>query len=314
MHYSVLLQESLLGLSINADGFYVDGTFGRGGHSAEVLKLLSDQGHLMAFDKDADAIAFGREKFSDDKRLSLQHASFADMKSVLAEHNMLGKVDGILLDLGVSSPQLDVADRGFSFLRDGPLDMRMDNSSGQTVAQWLAIAERWEIKKVLHVYGEEKFAALIAKKIVERRDEHPFITTLDLADFIEAIIPKKVQMQSKKHAATRSFQALRIHINKELEDLENLLADVVEMLKPGGRLVVISFHSLEDRIVKHFIRDQERGPILPRNIPIIELKRDEHVKSVGKKKAIKASIDELDENIRSRSAVMRVAEKVAATT
>lgn len=308
MHYSVLLQEAISALSINADGFYVDGTFGRGGHSSEVLKHLSDQGHLMAFDKDQDAIDFGQKKFAADARLSLQHASFADMKSVVDENNMLGKVDGILLDLGVSSPQLDEADRGFSFLRDGPLDMRMDNSSGQTVAQWLAVAERWEIKKVLHVYGEEKFAALIAKKIVERRDEHPFVTTLDLANFIEAIIPKKVQMKSKKHAATRSFQALRIFINGELEDLENLLRDVVDMLKPGGRLAVISFHSLEDRIVKVFIREQERGPQLPRNIPIIELQREPHVKSVGK--AIKASVDELDVNVRSRSAIMRIAEKV----
>ena len=311
MHYSVLLQESLSALSINADGFYVDGTFGRGGHSGEVLKLLSENGRLMAFDKDAAAISFGQEKFANDKRLLLQHASFADMKSVLDEHGMLGKVDGILLDLGVSSPQLDEADRGFSFLRDGPLDMRMDNTSGQTVAEWLAVAEQWEIKKVLHVYGEEKFAALIAKKIVERREEQPFVRTLDLANFIEAIIPKKVQMKSNKHAATRSFQALRIHINKELEDLENLLADVLLMLKPGGRLAVISFHSLEDRIVKHYIREQERGPQLPRNIPIIDMKRDAHIKSVGK--AIKASIDELDENVRSRSAIFRIAEKVAAT-
>jgi 16S rRNA (cytosine1402-N4)-methyltransferase len=300
----------LTAISINAEGLYVDGTFGRGGHSSEVLQCLSEQGRLMAFDKDLDAIEFGKQRFLGDERLSLVHASFADMKAVIEERGLLGKVDGILLDLGVSSPQLDEAGRGFSFLRDGPLDMRMDNTSGQSVAEWLAEAERWEIKKVLHVYGEEKFAALIAKKIVERRDEQPFTTTLDLADFIEAIIPKKVQVKSKKHAATRSFQALRIHINKELEDLENLLKDVLSILKPGGRLAVISFHSLEDRIVKHFIRAQEKGPTLPRNIPIIELKRDDHMISVGK--AIKASVEELDENIRSRSAVLRIAEKVVA--
>lgn len=311
MHYSVLLQEAISALSIRADGFYVDGTFGRGGHSSELLKSLSQDGTLLAFDKDQQAIDFGRETFSADERIQFHHGSFADMKEQIEARGMLGKVDGILLDLGVSSPQLDQSERGFSFMRDGPLDMRMDNTSGETVAQWLARAEQYEIKKVLAVYGEESFAALIAKKIVERRDSEPFVTTLDLANFIEAIIPQKVQRQQKKHPATRSFQALRIFINRELEDLENLLVDVVAMLKPGGRLVVISFHSLEDRIVKHFIRDQDRGPKLPRNIPIIDLKRDAHVKSMGK--AVKASLDELDENVRSRSAVMRIAEKVAAT-
>ena len=310
MHYSVLLQESLAALAINADGLYVDGTFGRGGHTAEVLKRLSIEGRLIAFDKDISAIEFGQKKFSDDSRLALKHGSFSEMKEVVDALGLLGKVDGILLDLGVSSPQLDESERGFSFLRDGPLDMRMDNTSGQSVADWLAGAEQWEIKKVLHVYGEEKFAALIAKKIVERRDDQPFIRTLDLANFIEAVIPKKVQAKSKKHAATRSFQALRIHINKELYDLECLLADVLSILKPGGRLAVISFHSLEDRIVKHFVRDQEKGPQLPRNIPIIELKREEHMSSIGK--AVKASVEELDVNVRSRSAVLRVAEKVAA--
>ncbi len=307
MHESVLLSESLSALNINADGIYVDGTFGRGGHSAEILKQLSEKGRLIAFDKDPEAISYGEKIFADEKRLHLHHGSFSELKSVVEQIGKLGEVDGVLLDLGVSSPQLDEADRGFSFLRDGPLDMRMNNSEGETAAEWINSAEQQDIKYVLKVYGEENFAGLIAKKIIDRRQEKPFENTLDLASYIEAIVPKKGKQ--KKHPATRSFQAIRIYVNRELIDLENFLEDIVSVLKVGGRTTVISFHSLEDRIVKQFFKEQDRGPQLPKSIPIQELSRGPHLKIVSK--AVKASAEEVDENVRSRSAVMRTAEKVA---
>ncbi|CAA0114354.1 Ribosomal RNA small subunit methyltransferase H [BD1-7 clade bacterium] len=305
MHQSVLLQESVDALITKADGFYVDGTFGRGGHSRAILSSLGDNGRLLGFDKDPQAVEYAVAEITDD-RFELWHGSFAEMRQEVEARGRLGQLNGILLDLGVSSPQLDQADRGFSFMNDGPLDMRMDTSAGETAAEWLNRADQRDIRYVLKVYGEEKFAGLIAKKIVDRRDQQPFERTLDLADFIEQIIPKSVKL--KKHAATRSFQAIRIHINQELNDLERLLSDVVDMLAPGGRLVVISFHSLEDRIVKQFIRAQERGPVIPRNIPISTIARDPHLVSVGK--AVKAADAEVSENVRSRSAIMRIAEKV----
>jgi 16S rRNA (cytosine1402-N4)-methyltransferase len=309
MHESVLLHESIAALNINAVGVYVDGTFGRGGHSSAILKSLNAEGMLIAFDKDEAAIAYSAKQFSGEKRLHLNHASFAEMKQIIERYGKLGQVDGVLLDLGVSSPQLDEGERGFSFMRDGPLDMRMDQSSGETAAQWLNHAAAEDIKHVLRVYGEEKFASLIAKKIVERRQEKAFERTNDLADFIRAVIPRGAQ-EKGKHPATRSFQAIRIYINRELEDLESVLDDIVSILKVGGRLVIISFHSLEDRIVKHFIRDQERGPQIPRNIPITVISREPHLISIGK--PVKASVDEIENNVRSRSAIMRVAEKLAA--
>ena len=310
MHETVLLHEAVDALNIHADGLYVDGTFGRGGHSSRILQQLSETGRLYAFDKDAAAIAHAREKFAGERRLVMNHASFAELAQVMTAAGLAGQVDGILLDLGVSSPQLDEAERGFSFLRDGPLDMRMNQAQGQTAAEWLNSAEQHDIRHVLRVYGEENFAGLIAKKIVDRRVEKPFERTLDLANFIEAIVPKKGKQV--KHPATRTFQAIRIFINGELDDLEQLLADVVPLLKVGGRLVVISFHSLEDRMVKQFVREQERGPQLPRNLPVMDsqIQRKPHLKSVGK--VIKAGVDEVAANVRSRSAVMRVAEKVAA--
>jgi 16S rRNA (cytosine1402-N4)-methyltransferase len=309
MHESVLLHEAVTALNINAVGVYVDGTFGRGGHSKAILNLLGDAGELIAFDKDLSAIEYASQQFTTEKRLKLHHASFAQMKSIIQSSGWMGKVDGILLDLGVSSPQLDEADRGFSFLRDGPLDMRMNQQLGETAAQWIAVASYEDIKHVLRVYGEEKFASLIAKRIVERREEKAFKRTHDLADFIRDVIPNKAQ-EKGKHPATRSFQAIRIYINRELEDLEALLNDVTDILKVGGRLVVISFHSLEDRIVKHYIRNEERGPQIPRHIPITVMHRDPHMRSVTK--PIKSSPDEVQANVRSRSAIMRVAEKVAA--
>ena len=308
MHESVLLHESVAALNIDADGIYVDGTFGRGGHSSEIMKKLNNEGMLIAFDKDLAAIDHADKDFKEEGRLFLNHASFAEMKDVINRYGKLGEVQGVLLDLGVSSPQLDEAERGFSFMRDGPLDMRMNRAGGETAAEWVNSADANDIRRVLKVYGEERWASLIAKRIVERRKEKPFERTLDLAGFISDVIPNKAQ-EKGKHPATRSFQAIRIYINRELDDLESLLEDIVSILKDGGRLVVISFHSLEDRIVKHFIRDQERGPQLPRNIPIMDIERDDHLVSVGK--AIKASVEEVDANVRSRSAVMRVAKKVA---
>lgn len=307
-HFSVLLDESIQGLAINPDGFYIDGTFGRGGHSQEVLKRLSDKGRLMVFDKDQQAKEYFEQHFAKDARVTFQQTSFANMLEVLKQQGLAEKVDGVLLDLGVSSPQLDQAERGFSFLRDGPLDMRMGQLQTQTAATWLAEAKQHEIKNVLRIFGEERFAPLIATKIVERRDKKPFTHTLDLAEFIRAVIPSS--QHGNKHPATRSFQAIRIHINQELDDLKRLLDDAMEILAPKGRLVVISFHSLEDRLVKQFFRKQDKGPVIPRNIPITEFDREPHLKIVGK--AIKADASELEQNVRSRSAVMRIAEKVVA--
>ena len=314
MHYSVLLQESIDAMAVEAEGVYVDGTFGRGGHSKLLLSQLGENAQLIAFDKDIAAHDYAREVFSHEGRLHMVHDSFANMSAQLESRGLLGKVDGIMLDLGVSSPQLDEAERGFSFMHDGPLDMRMNQDQKLTAAIFIAEADVGEITRVLRVYGEEKFARLIASRVVEQREKKPFETTKQLADFIEAVIPTRAQRKKgggkKKHAATQSFQAIRIHVNDELADVERLLDDALSMLKIGGRLVVISFHSLEDRMVKRFIRAQEKGPEVPRHIPIISIARPEHFISVGK--AIKAGEGELDENIRSRSAVLRIAEKVAA--
>jgi 16S rRNA (cytosine1402-N4)-methyltransferase len=269
---------------------------------------------VIAFDKDLAAHQYAETTFSHESRLQLIHDSFANMRQQLDSMGLLGKVDGIMLDLGVSSPQLDEAARGFSFMQDGPLDMRMNQAQSLSAAVFLAEASVSEIARVIHVYGEEKFARLIASKIVERRVTHPFETTKQLADFVEAVIPTRAQNKKpgskSKHPATRTFQAIRIHINEELADVEQLLSDAIKILKVGGRLAVISFHSLEDRMVKRFIKTQEKGPVVPRNIPVIDIARPEHFVSVGK--AIKAGDLELGENVRSRSAVLRVAEKVAA--
>jgi 16S rRNA (cytosine1402-N4)-methyltransferase len=307
MHESVLLQEAVAALSIKADGFYVDGTFGRGGHSRVILESLSSDGRLLAIDKDCEAIKYADSTFGGDQRFLIDHGSFASIKAFVDSQGKLGQVDGVLLDLGVSSPQLDVADRGFSFLKDGPLDMRMNEREGETAADWLQNASQSDIRRVLWEYGEEKFSGLIAKKIVERREQAPFITTLDLANFIADIIPNK--FHQKKHPATRSFQAIRMYVNNELGDIEEFLASILSVLKVGGRLVVISFHSLEDRLIKRFIKSEERGPKIPKNIPIMDIPRDPHFVSVGK--AVKPTLKECEGNVRARSAVMRVAEKVA---
>lgn len=304
-HKTVLLHGAVDALVTTEDGIYIDGTFGRGGHSREILSRLNPNGRLIGIDKDPQAIAEGQRLMAQDARFQIAQNSFAEMKDVLSQ-NGLSQVDGVLLDLGVSSPQLDQAERGFSFLRDGPLDMRMNPQAGLSAAAWLAGADEQAIAKVLFEFGEERFARRIARSIVATRGETPLTTTAQLAELIASAVPVR---EPGKHPATRSFQAIRIFINNELDDLETLLGDVVELLKPGARLVIISFHSLEDRLVKRFIRDQERGPKIPAHIPLTAQQYQPRLRAVGK--ALKADDDEVTDNVRARSAIMRVAEKTA---
>ena len=298
-HVSVLLAESVSALSVRADGSYLDGTFGRGGHSREILSLLSPSGQLMAVDKDPAAEASAKA-LADDARFKFVAGSFADISDFVSD----GSLDGILLDLGVSSPQLDDAARGFGFNGDGPLDMRMDTRSGMTAAEWIASAPEQEIADVIKTYGEERFAKRMASAIVKVRVDTPITGTRQLASIIADANPK---WEPNKHPATRAFQAIRIFINRELEDLELALSSMVDKLVIGGRLVVISFHSLEDRIVKRFMRDQARGVQLPRHVPVVDSDAGKTLNLIGK--AIKPSDEEVARNPRSRSAVMRVAER-----
>jgi len=285
----------------------VDGTFGRGGHSAAILDRLGESGCLIALDKDEQAISYGRQRFSGERRLHMRHSSFSRLGEVAQEQGVFGKVNAVLLDLGVSSPQLDDARRGFSFQQDGPLDMRMDRSSGMSAAQWLATADEAEIARVLWEYGEERFSRRIARAVVEQRQREPLNTTSQLAALITRASPVK---ERHKHPATRSFQAIRIHINSELDDLKEGLVQAVDVLAPGGRLVVISFHSLEDRIVKRFLRDQSRGDVLPKGVPVMDKQLKPGIlKCIGK--PVRAQKEELRINPRARSAIMRIAEKRA---
>ena len=305
-HTTVLLEEAVDALVTDPDGTYIDGTFGRGGHSAAILAKLSANGRLLAFDKDPEAIASGRQRFADEPRLELIHDSFATLNKQVESRNLSGQVQGVLLDLGVSSPQLDDDHRGFSFLREGPLDMRMNTESGESAAEWLARAKEADIAQVLKEYGEERFARRMAKAIVSARQQQEITTTTQLAKIVADAHPA---WEKHKHPATRAFQGIRIHINRELDDLKQLLEGLLDVLSVGGRLVVISFHSLEDRIVKRFVRDQERGPQLPRGVPVRDEPGLRRMKSLGK--PFKPTGDEVDDNIRSRSAIMRVAEKLA---
>ena len=305
-HITVLLNEAVEFLITDKSGFYVDGTFGRGGHSGSILHGLSDKGCLLSIDKDPEAIAVGDRLFGDDPRFELAKCSFAEMKTLVEKKNKLGEVTGILLDLGVSSPQLDQAERGFSFSHDGPLDMRMDDSAGMTASQWVNTAAESEIVRVLKDYGEERFARRMARAILKERELEPIITTLRLAKIIAEAHPA---WERGKHPATKAFQAIRIHINDELKDLERVLDDTLDILAVGGRLAIISFHSLEDRRVKRFIQRHVKGDELPAGLPVTEDKLNKRLKSIGK--MIKAGKAELDMNPRARSAVMRVAEKIA---
>ncbi len=305
-HQPVLLSQVLEALRVKPDGIYIDGTFGRGGHAAALLEKLGPEGSLLAFDKDPDALAYAASRFSAEARLLMREGSFDNLATEVSALGWQGRVDGIMFDLGVSSPQLDDAERGFSFQQAGPLDMRMNPRAGISAADWLAQAPEREIADVLWKYGEERFSRRIARAVVNRRDEEPITTTSQLAGLIAAAVPGR---ERHKHPATRSFQAIRIFINRELEDLEAALPQAVEALAPGGRLAVISFHSLEDRIVKRFIRDQHRGPQLPPDLPVIPEAYAAKLKPVGKQ--IRASEAEIAANPRARSAVLRVAERVA---
>jgi 16S rRNA (cytosine1402-N4)-methyltransferase len=306
LHRPVLLSEVLDALRVKPDGFYVDGTFGRGGHAGAVLERLGAGGRLLAFDKDPQAVAFATRRFADESRLLMRRGSFINLASVVSELGWQGKVDGILFDLGVSSPQLDDAERGFSFLKPGPLDMRMNPEAGISASQWLAAASEREIAEVLWRYGEERHSRRIARRIVSVRDTTPITTTEQLAELIAQAVPGR---ERHKHPATRSFQGIRIFINQELDELETALPQTVDALAPGGRLAVISFHSLEDRIVKRFIRDQQRGPQLPPDLPVAPAAYAPRLKAVGK--PVYASAREVQSNPRARSAVLRVAERVA---
>lgn len=306
-HISVLLDEAVRALQVHAAGCYVDGTFGRGGHSRLILQQLGPQGRLLGFDKDPQAIAAGRALALADERFDIVQRSFADMHDELAGRDLAGKIDGVLLDLGVSSPQLDDAGRGFSFTQDGPLDMRMNPDAGVSAADWLHQATAEDITRVFKEYGEERFARRMAQAIVKRREDKPFVRTADLAEVISAANPA---WEKGKHPATRAFQGLRIHVNNELGDLELGLQAALDSLVVGGRLVVISFHSLEDRIVKQFMRRQARGEAdaLPRHLPVRPEPFVPVLKLLGKPQY--AGEQELQANPRARSAVMRVAEKL----
>ncbi|TNE80119.1 MAG: 16S rRNA (cytosine(1402)-N(4))-methyltransferase RsmH [Gammaproteobacteria bacterium] len=304
-HATVLLDEAIAALVTDPDGVYIDGTFGRGGHSSLLLSRLSAKGRLIAVDKDPAACATAQQRFADEPRFEIVRGSFAEVAEMVAERGLSGAVQGVLLDLGVSSPQLDDAERGFSFLRDGPLDMRMDPDSGISAAQWLAEAGEDEIAGVLRDYGEERFARRMARAIVAARAEQPITRTAQLANIVAEANPA---WEKGKHPATRAFQGIRIFINRELDDLQQVLASVLDVLAVGGRLVVISFHSLEDRIVKRFIREQEKGKPLPKGLPVMEKDIVRRMRSVGK--AVKPGAAEVAANPRARSAVMRVAEKL----
>ncbi|UQY35891.1 16S rRNA (cytosine(1402)-N(4))-methyltransferase RsmH [Pseudomonas fulva] len=306
-HITVLLEEAVAALSLRADGCYVDGTFGRGGHSRLILERIGPGGRLLGFDKDPLAIATGNTLAAEDGRFVVVQRSFAELDDELVVRGLAGSVSGVLLDLGVSSPQLDDAERGFSFLNDGPLDMRMDPSRGVSAAQFIASADEDEIARVFKEYGEERFARRMARAVVARRQEQPFERTADLAQVLTVANPA---WEKGKNPATRAFQGLRIHVNNELGDLERGLDAALENLEVGGRLVVISFHSLEDRIVKQFMRKHAKGEMdkLPRDLPIIPKAFEPRLKLLGKPQF--ASEAELKANPRSRSAVMRVAEKL----
>ncbi|OIQ23705.1 16S rRNA (cytosine(1402)-N(4))-methyltransferase RsmH [uncultured Vibrio sp.] len=310
-HISVLLNESIDGLAIKPDGTYIDGTFGRGGHSRTILSKLGENGRLFSIDRDPQAIAEAQK--IDDPRFTIIHGPFSGMAEYAERYDLVGKVDGVLLDLGVSSPQLDDAERGFSFMKDGPLDMRMDPTTGVSVSEWILGADLDDITWVIREFGEDKHARRIAKAIVAHRDDEekePLTRTSQLAKLISEAAPKS--FKEKKHPATRAFQAFRIYINSELEEIDTALKGAASILAPQGRLSVISFHSLEDRMVKRFIRKESKGPQVPHGIPLTEAQisalGSADLKPIGK--ANKPTQEEVEQNPRSRSSVLRVAEKL----
>jgi len=304
-HEPVLLAEVFEALNVRADGVYVDCTFGRGGHSSRIAQGIGSSGRLLTFDKDPAAIAYAQKWFAEDSRVICLHGSFTKLHDEIESRGLLKDVDGLLFDLGVSSPQLDDARYGFSFTQDGDMDMRMDPSSNISAAEWLNHAKKDDIFKVLREYGEERYARRIAIAIVKFRKKKLITRTRQLADIVAASVPSREQ---KKHPATRTFQAIRIFVNDELEELKNVLAQVHDVLAPGGRLVVISFHSLEDRIVKRFLQQAARGDDFPPEIPVMANELSPKIKIIGR--AIKPTNDEILRNPRARSAVLRVGEKI----
>lgn len=305
-HIPVLLHEALDALCIRSDGIYLDCTFGRGGHSRAILASLDEGGRLIGFDRDPSAVAAARDLAKKDSRFEIVHTAFSELESAL-DSIAIARVHGVLMDLGVSSPQLDQAERGFSFQVDGPLDMRMDPTSGQSAADWIARADTDEIADVLWVLGEERFSRRIARAIAEARKVEPIVTTAQLSKIVSDAQPKKDQ---NKHPATRTFQAIRLHINEELSEVEQGLEAAVKRLEVGGRLAVISFHSLEDRLVKRALRDASRFPQGDPRMPLPDSVTKPRMRLMGK--AIKASTGELRMNPRARSAVLRVAERTEA--
>lgn len=303
-HVPVLLGPVLDGLDIKQDGCYVDATFGRGGHASAILERLGTKGRLIALDRDAQAIATAAASLTDDPRVQLIRSDFANLATCMGERGLAGQVDGLLLDLGVSSPQLDEAERGFSFLRDGPLDMRMDTQQALSAAHWLASVDEKTLKKVLYEYGEEQDAPRIARAIVAARASARIETTGRLAEIVASVVPAHAR---KKHPATKTFQAIRIFVNDELRQLEAVLQQSIDVLRRGGRLCVISFHSLEDRIVKRFMRNASRESEQYRGMPDVPAEFQPRLRLVGKD--IVATSDEIARNVRARSARLRVAER-----
>lgn len=304
-HQPVMVQEVIKYLAVKEDGFYIDATFGRGGHSREILNRLGEKGFLLAIDKDPEAINFGKQHFKENEHFLIQQGSFVMLQSIVNELGWAQKVNGILLDLGVSSPQLDDPDRGFSFIHDGPLDMRMNPEQGLDAASWINSEREEEIARVLFEYGEERYARRIARAIVLERSREAITRTKRLADIISKANPA---WEKHKHPATRSFQAIRIHINQELKELEDCLQQSLTVLAVTGRLAVISFHSLEDRIVKRFVQKEERGGEFPRDLPVTQDKLGARVKRIAW--GVRASEIEINQNPRSRSAILRVVEKI----
>lgn len=304
-HKPVLLQEVIHGLAIVPDGVYVDCTFGRGGHSRAILNELNQQGRLIAIDKDLEALAHAKEHFAHDPRFQIAHGSFTTLSDVAKDFGVYGHINGILMDLGVSSPQLDDPGRGFSFMQQGPLDMRMDLSQDLDAAGFVNHADEAEMMRVFREYGEERFAGRIARAIIAARAIEPILTTNVLAEIVKQANPK---WEKHKHPATRVFQAIRIHVNQELSDLTACLTQCLNALAVGGRLAVISFHSLEDRIVKQFMRKQERGEQPPLGVPIKAADIKPCFRCIGK--AIQPQDEEIKQNVRSRSAVLRIGEKL----
>ncbi len=305
LHQPVMLQAVLSALCVQSDGIYLDATYGRGGHTRSILQKLGPRAKLLAIDRDPEAVLHARQTMNEESRFTIHHGCFDMLTQICREQDVMTQVCGVLFDLGVSSPQLDSADRGFSFQFDGPLDMRMDSSGGLTAAEWINHAEEKAIADVLWRYGEERHARRIARRIVQTRNSDAIETTKQLADLVAAASPSR---DRHKHPATRCFQAIRIFINRELESLEQALQQSVDVLAGGGRLVVISFHSLEDRIVKRFMRDQARGQVLPRRLPVTQGATGQTLKLIGK--AQRPESTEVNENPRARSAVLRVAERL----